>query len=293
MGDSPLQKKVDAERAARREAISRENVEVLNVGPAPIPPDPHHLTIHQMRAAAPLSVRKNITQEMCDMINSNIDDSETKQEFREHLIGWVDVMKEGKWKFKDYINACRYMTFKLMGDSQQSAWVKVFPDRFQKMIDSGQSDNAVAARISLYNGNPLVQKIAERTLPSLHVMNSDILQEAINVSAELMRGAKSETVRQKSAATLIEHLKAPETLKVDLNVGVSNDTVEDLREITRGLAVQQQKMIQSGGMSAGQVAEMSVVGKRDEVLIEAEYEEMEPDKISQKNPLKDFFPGKK
>ena len=260
-------------------------------GTVPVPVNPDHLTVHQLRAAAPLSVRKNITQKMCDMINTDLDGSEVKQEYREHLISWIDVMKEGKWKVQDYINACKYMTLKLTGDTQQSAWVKVFPDRFQAMVDKGQSDKAIAARISLYNSNPLVQKIAERTLPAIHVLNSDILQEAINTSAELMRSAKSETVRQKAASTLIENLKPPEALKVDLNVGVSNDTVEDLREITRGLAVQQRKMIESGGMSAGDVAEMGIIKKQEEV-IDAEYQEMEPEVVGQKDILKDFFPRK-
>ncbi len=255
-----------------------------------VPKRSNKLTVHQFRACAPLSIRKNITKEMVQLINADIDKSDVKEEFREHLLTWVDVMQEGKWKVRDYISACKFMTHKLMGDTQQSAWVKTFPDRFQAMVDKGMSDKSIASRVSLYNSNPLVQKIAARTLPSLHVLNSDILQEAINVSAELMRSAKSETVRQKSAATLIEHLKPPEALKVDISVGVSNDTVEDLREITRGLAVQQQKMIKSGGMSAGQIASMDVVKKIDEEIIEAEYNEMELEPIPQKNPLKDFFP---
>ncbi|HID93645.1 MAG TPA: hypothetical protein EYP60_06075, partial [bacterium (Candidatus Stahlbacteria)] len=255
--------------------MKTEEIDLMRKGGSiPVPVDPNHLTVHQLRACAPLSIRKNITQKMCDMINADIDDSDTKQEFREHLIGWIDVMAEGRWKFQDYINACKYMTFKLMGASQQSAWIKVFPDRFQAMIDKGQSANAISSRVSLYNNNPLVQNIAKRTLPSLHVLNSDILQEAINVEATLMRTAKSETVRMKAAATLIEHLKPPEAIKVDLNVGVSNDTVEDLREITRGLAIQQQKVIESGFMSAEQIAKMPVISKREEEIVDAEFSEM-------------------
>ena len=265
------------------------------VGEPDIPKNPHHLTIHQVRAAAPLRVRKNITLKMVDLINSEIDNSDIRDEFRDHILSWVDVMQQGKWKFGDYINAVKYITHKLMGSTQQSAWVKVFPDRFQRMVDKGIPDKNIAAAITLYNQTELVLKITERTLPPLHVLNSDILQEAINVEATLMRDAKSETVRMKAAATLIEHLKPPETLKVDVSVGVSNDTVEDLRAITRGLAVQQQQMIESGGMSAGQIAEMSIVKKRElereENVIEAEFESMEPESILRTNPLKDFFPG--
>ncbi len=261
-------------------------------GDPPIPANPTHLTIHQIRAAAPLRVRKNITEKMVKLINSEIDNSDVRDEFRDHILGWVDVMQQGRWKFKDYINAVKYITYKLMGSTQQSAWVKVFPDRFQRMLDKGIPDKNIAAAITLYNQTELVLKITERTLPPLHVLNSDILQEAINTEAELMRHAKSETVRMKAAATLIEHLKPPEALKVDLNVGVSNDTVEDLRAITRGLAVQQQQIIRSGGMSAGQIAEMSIIKKREtEDVVDVEFKEMEPEGIPRTDPLKDFFPG--
>ncbi len=259
--------------------------------------DSTDLTIDQLRACAPLSVRKGITQEMTIMVNAAMDDAELKEDFREHVLSWIGVMSQGKYKFQSYVNACKYVTHLLLKDTQQMAWVKTFPDKYQRLVDNGIPTKNISSHVSAYNRSDLVMKIVERTLPPLHVLNSDILQEAINVQATLMRTAKSETVRTKAAANLIEHLKAPEALKVDLNVGVSNDTVEDLRNITRALAVQQKKMIEGGGMTAKGIAEMSVIGKvnvdPDEVLIEAEFEEMEPDKISRLDPLKGFFPGGK
>lgn len=263
---------------------------IMDGGNPPIPKDPTALTIHQIRACAPLGLRKNISQNMVDVINAAVDDSEIKDRYREHILSWINVMQEGKWKMKDYANAVKFVTYKLMGDSQMSAWAKVFPDRLQRLIDKGIPDKNISAHVTMYNKTPLVLKITERTLPPLHIINSDILQEAINVEAELMRSAKSETVRMKAAATLIEHLKAPESLKVDINVGVSNDTVEDLREITRALAVEQRRMIESGGMSAKGIAEMSVI-KKSEAIIEAEFEEMEIEPIKRNNLVSDFFPG--
>jgi len=275
-----------------------DKVEMVNVinegGDPPIPKDATELTIHQIRACAPLGVRKNITQKMVDVINAAVDDSDVKDRFREHILSWINVMQEGKWKMADYANAVKYVTYKLMGDTQMSAWAKVFPERLQRLVDKGIPDKNISAHVTMYNKTPLVLKITERTLPPLHIINSDILQEAINVEAELMRSANSETVRMKAAATLIEHLKAPESLKVDINVGVSNDTVEDLREITRALAVEQRKMIESGGMSAKGIAEMDVIKKvRDEAIIEAEFDEMEIEPIKRNNLISDFFPGSK
>ncbi len=266
--------------------------EIIEGGDPPIPEDATELTIHQVRACAPLGVRKNITEKMVQLINSDLDNSIVRDDFRDHILGWIDVLGEGKWKIQDYVNGVKYVTFMLTGDTKQQAWVKVFPVRYQRLIDKGIPDKNISATVSMYGKSPLIMKIMERTLPPIHVLNADLLQEAINCEATLMRTAKSETVRMKAAATLIEHLKVPETLKVDLNVGVSNDTVEDLREITRGLAVQQRKMIESGDMSAGDVAEMAVIKRREEA-IDVEYEEMEIDQPKLGDTLGEFFPGSK
>jgi hypothetical protein len=225
-----------------------------------------------------------------DLINSSIDDSEIRDVYRENILSWINVLQEGKWKINDYANAVKYVTYKLLGDTQMSSWVKVFPDRFQKLVDKGIPDKNISAHVTMYNKTPLVLKIHERTLPAIHLLNSDILQEAINVEATLMRTSRSDTVRMKAAAILIEHLKAPESLKVDINVGVSNDTVEDLRGITRALAVEQKRMIESGGMSAKGIAEMDVIRKREDA-IDAEFEEMEADPVNRNQLVKDFWPG--
>jgi len=250
-----------------------------------------HLTIEQLRGVMPLSVRKNITDKFVNLVNSAIDDSDERDSFRENILSWSTVMREGKWKLSDYINAVKYVTFKLTGDSMLSSWIKVFPERYQRLVDKGVPDKNISSHVSMYNRNDLVLKVVERTLPVVHILNSDLLQEAINKEAVLMRTARSETVQQKAAATLIEFLKPPESLKVDLNVGVSNDTLEDLRGVTRELAVQQRNMIKNGGMKVQQIAEMPII-KAIEDRVNDEIIEMEPEKISRLNPLSDFY-GKK
>ncbi len=246
------------------------------IGPVE-PKDPKRMTKAKLRACAPISLRANITDKHVDLINSCVDDSSIRDSFRDNILQWSGVLSQGKYKYKSYIRAVSFVTHMLLGDKARTAWTKAFPDKFQRLVDMGKPNNVIAAHVNQYLKSGIVMKIMERTLPPVHVLNADLLQEAINVSAELMRSARSETVRQKSAATLIEHLKPPESLKVDLNVGVSNDSLEDLRNITRGLAVEQRKMIESGGMTAGEVAEMEVIKKvelKADDVIEAKFEEV-------------------
>ena len=253
--------------------------------------DATELTIDQLRGCVPLSIRKNIKQKMVDLVNSSCDDVDERNTFRENILTFANVLQEGKWKFEDYICAVKYVSHKLLGDGNTMAWAKVFPNRYQRLIDRGATSKIISAHTTQYNGTELVTKIIERTLAPIWITNSDILQEAINTQAVLMRSAKSETVRHKAAANLIENLKKPEAIQVDLSVGVSNDTVEDLRAVTRALAVQQQKMIAGGHATASQIAESDIIKKEEEeCIVDAEFEEMEPDPNTKKsNLVRDFY----
>jgi len=110
-------------------------------------------------------------------------------------------------------------------------------------------------------------------LVPVHILNMDVHQEAINIQAELMRDAKSETVRQKAAECLIMQLKAPETAKIEVDVNYNNDSIDELRATTRALAQQQLKLIQSGAVTAEDMAHSDIIARKKDT-VETEYEEV-------------------
>jgi uncharacterized protein (DUF4415 family) len=162
-----------------------------------------------------------------------------------------------------------------MGDKSSTAYSKVFPDRYQNLISKGTSASQIACYADNYGNNALVTKIMEQTLVPTHILNAGVYQEAINTQAELMRTAKSEMVRQKAAESLIANLAAPATSKVEIDIGYSNDVVEDLRATTKALAQQQLKMILNGQASAKEIAHSEILAKK--ALPETTYEVIEED----------------
>lgn len=73
--------------------------------------------------------------------------------------------------------------------------------------------------------------------------------------------------RVTAAKCLIENLKQPEKQELQLNIGVTNDTIAELRNTTRQLAELQSKLISSGSKTAQDVLNTNI--------IEAEYESKE------------------
>ena len=230
------------------------------------------LTKEQLQGSMPKKFRHNVTDEMVSFINATEGD-EFRDVYKENLIGFASVIESGRYKMLDYVNAVKFVSYNLIGDSNTIAYAKTFPDRYQRLVDKNTPMKTIASFSTAYNKGDLVHKILERTLVPVHILNMDVHQEAINTQAELMRTAKSETVRQKAAECLITQLKAPETAKIEVDVSYSNSSIDELRETTRALAQQQLKMIQSGAVTAEHVAHSDIIARKQDT-VETEYEEI-------------------
>lgn len=213
------------------------------------------LTVEQFKVALPDKVKKSINQELIDKINATLADPDMYEAYRDNLLSYTKVMVDGRFKIADYVNAVKYVSHKLMGDSNIAAYTKTFPDKYQRFVQNGVDAKDIASYVTAYNKSKLVNLIFEQTLVPSYVLNQDLYQKALNVQAELMITAKSEKVRSDAANSLLTHLKMPETQKVELDIGVKEDgSIAALRATTLELARQQRLMVQAGAMNAQEVA---------------------------------------
>jgi hypothetical protein len=167
-----------------------------------------------------------------------------------------------------YVAAVKYVSHKLMGASNIAAYTRTFPDKYQDFVNRGIDPKDIASYVTAYNKSKLVNLIMELTLIPSYVLNQDLYQKALNVQAELMISAKSETVRCDAANSLLTQLKMPEVTKVQMDLNVKEDgSIAALRATTLELAKQQRLMLESGAMNAQDVAHTKLV-------IDGEYEEV-------------------
>ena len=169
------------------------------------------LSVTQLQGALPSNLKKYVTQEMVDVIN-DVEDGDFREHYRNNVLSFSSVLREGKYKTLDYINAVKFVSYKLLGDSNTLAYSKTFPERYQRLVDKGITGKNIASYSTAYNRGELVNKIMEQTLIPVHILNMDLHQEAINTQAELMRTARSETVRQKAAECLIAQGSSPSSM---------------------------------------------------------------------------------
>lgn len=219
------------------------------------------LSIEQFKQALPDKVKKSINQELIDQINNTLADPEMFEAYRDNLLSYTRVMADGRFKVTSYVDAVRYVSHKLMGCTNIEAYTKTFPDKYQRFIQQGVASKDIASYVTAYNKSKLVNLIFEQTLIPSYVLNQDLYQKALNVQAELMMDTDiSPKVRSDAANSLLTHLKMPETQKVELEIGVKEDSsIQSLRNTTLELARQQRLMMESGAMNAQEVAHSKLV----------------------------------
>lgn len=218
------------------------------------------LTTEQFKQVLPDKVKKSVSQELIDQINNTLSEPEMYEAYRDNLLSYSKVMADGRFKIDQYISAVKYVSHKLMGATNIEAYSKTFPDKMQRFAAQGVSAKDIASYVTAYNKSKLVNLIFEQTLIPSYVLNQDLYQKALNVQAELMVSANSEKVRCDAANSLLTHLKMPETQKVELEIGVKEDSaIAALRATTMELARQQRLMLEAGAMNVQEVAHSRLV----------------------------------
>jgi len=229
-----------------------------------------HLTKDMLAGSLPdKRFRKYITDDLVAVVNSE-PDSELRRVYRDNVLSYSTVLSTGKYSLAAYVNAIKFTSLKMLGDRSSTAYSKVFPDRYQALVDKGTGASQIASFADNYAKNALIVKIMEQTMVPTHILNAGIYQQAINTQADLMLNAKSEMVRQKAADSLITNLKAPEATKVEIDINYNDDIIEDLRATTRSLAKQQMQMIMGGQANAKDIAHSEILARKVE-LPETEY----------------------
>ncbi len=223
------------------------------------------ITVEQFKECIPKSLHKNVTAEFVDSLNTVAVDAEAARQFRDNLVQYADVLNDGRYKLLDYVNASLFVAFKMMGKTNLEAWSLTFPSKYQKKVAAGTSDKDLHSYSSMYNKGKLVQAVTERSMAVDHVLFADVRHKAIKRQAELMM-SDNEHVAQKAADSLMNHLKAPETAKVDIKVSSDSGVLSGLQDTLLKLAEQQKAMIESKAMSAKTIAHQPI-------LIEAEEDE--------------------
>lgn len=217
------------------------------------------LTVDQVAKALPANLKSAATQSLVDMVNNAVADPLVAEQVRNNFLSYTNVLKEGKFKTEDYLSAVTYVSFKLMGYSNQDAYFRTFPARHQALLAKGTTSKDMSAYVAAYHRGKMVNLIMEQSLVPSWVLNQDLYQKALNTQAELMVSSASDMVRTTAANSILTHLAKPKDQNFQLNIDVNESSgMNELRDALTRMAVQQQQLIQSG-MTTKEVAGQRII----------------------------------
>lgn len=204
------------------------------------------ITKQEIEMALPPRLKNSVSQSLVNTLNS-ISDPIVAEEIRNNFLSYTGVLKDGKFKTTDYLNAVKYVTHKLLGRTNLEAYALTFPKRYADLVANGTSKKDISSYVAAYNKGKLVNMILEQTLVPTWVLNQDIYQKAINTQAELMTAANSEMVRMQAANSILQHLAKPKEAGPLVNIDMRESSgMNELKDALQRLAQQQQDLIKSG-----------------------------------------------
>ena len=214
--------------------------------------------------AVPPNLKNAVSDDLVDRLNAITSDQILAEEVRNNFISYASVLREGKFKLEDYLNAVTYVSHRLNGDTQHDAYFKTFPSRYQNLMALGKTPKEISNYVAMFNKGKLVQKIQEQTLTPAWVMNQDMFQAALNTNYQIMMDDDvSPKVRVEAANSLLTHLQKPKEVTPAVNIDLRESSgLSELKKALGQLATQQQQLIEQGGstrdVAAQRIIDVSV-----------------------------------
>ena len=210
--------------------------------------------------ALPGNLKSAATDELADLINQISTDPLVAEQIRDNFLSYTSVLKEGKYKVEDYLNAVAYCSYKLMGESNQDAYFKTFPQRYTNLMAAGRTPKEISSYVSAYAKGQLVNKIMEQTLVPSWVLNQHMYQAALNTQFNLMSDeGVSAKVRSDAADSLLNHLSKPKEAGPLINIDLAESSgMNELKDAMKKMAEQQQQLIHAG-VATREIAAQDIV----------------------------------
>ena len=233
------------------------------------------LTIEDVQNALPS--RKNaITQELVDVLNEVKDEAEFQGEpLLNTAVVYEKLMINNKASVREFVDAIRFCAYLVtMDDNYTEAYKKTFYYRdFVKGRISADTKSIKYAELtsaaSRYRrNNKLVADLLVYSQAPLEIMFLGWRYKAVGVLADTMMNAKLDRDKINAAKELLVATKGPETKRIELDIGVKeNSAIASLNEQLSVMAGKQVMLLESG---ARELSDFGSLKPKQEDVVDAE-----------------------
>ena len=230
------------------------------------------VTIEELQEAIP--AKKNvITQEAVDIINQSLSEPEFQGEsLLQTAVTYQKALEGRRVGIMDYLYAlkfCAYMTS--MDDNYTEAYKKTFYHRefVKERLNAPTASTAyteLTSAASRYRKSKLVVDILTFSQTPMHLLYRGYQYKAIEVLHDTMLSAKLDRDKINAAKELLAATKAPEDMRIELDIGVKETSLQE--ELNKQLAqvAMQQKALLDKGIDIKDVQRVGINLDKEDVL---------------------------
>lgn len=233
------------------------------------------LTVEDVQNALPS--RKNaITQELVDVLNEVKDEAEFQGEpLLNTAVVYEKLMINNKASVREFVDAIRFCAYLVtMDDNYTEAYKKTFyyrdfvKERISADTKSIKYAELTSAASRYRRNNKLVADLLVYSQAPLEIMFLGWRYKAVGVLADTMMNAKLDRDKINAAKELLVATKGPETKKIELDIGVKeNSAIASLNEQLSVMAGKQVMLLESG---ARELSDFGSLKPKQEDVVDAE-----------------------
>jgi len=194
-----------------------------------------NITVEKLKYFLPKGSKVNVTQSTVDWVNKAISESGIhKGLMEERLMSYLHLMGPGIG-LKQVLNGVQFVTLSMTpGLNQTKAFLITFPEKAQELLEQNRDASSFASQ---YAATKVPTKIMEGIqmgtsttyAPLRHQMVEKLIQLTNGKAAD---GPASATVQLNATIALMDYIKVPEELTVNLN----HNGAEEAKQIQQTLA---------------------------------------------------------
>lgn len=233
------------------------------------------LTVEDVQNALPS--RKNaITQELVDVLNEVKDEAEFQGEpLLNTAVVYEKLMINNKASVREFVDAIRFCAYLVtMDDNYTEAYKKTFyyrdfvKERISADTKSIKYAELTSAASRYRRNNKLVADLLVYSQAPLEIMYLGWRYKAVGVLADTMMNAKLDRDKINAAKELLVATKGPETKRIELDIGVKeNSAIASLNEQLSVMAGKQVMLLESG---ARELSDFGSLKPKQEDVVDAE-----------------------
>lgn len=266
--DTVKEKQRKADRALKGKHVQPDSTidknAVINADMVLSKPTIDKVTVEELKQLYPIKVSNTVLEKAVEVLNGSTEDMDyvLAKEFRDNCLSFIDILKDSRHRvsFEDYVNACKFATFKLAGNTDVRAYALTFPDRVRRMEREGLPNSHLYQYANIYSRNKTVTEVMAKLMIPVHILYQDTFHLAIKVQTEIMTDQDvSPKVRSDAANSIMTHLKTPEIKQAELKIETNgNSAINQLSEALSALSGRQRELILEGEYTLKDVSTVHV-----------------------------------